>query len=190
MKWRKLAAITACLSLWALPYSAAQQIVDGRNTDIIHALTNVMVRVTEPIRIGESDGRVFSWSVAQDVRDSNKNLIIPRGSNVEMVVRTTSDNELALDLDSIVIFGRRYGLQTEDNFGANKRTAECFVGIAGPSPIISAMSGSSAATINAGPCVMSGGGVQILTRGRSIDVPAESLITFQLAQPLRAGVEE
>jgi len=190
MKWRKLAAITACLSLWALPYSAAQQIVDGRNTDIIHALTNVMVRVNETIRIEESDGRVFSGYVAQDVLDRNKNLIIPRGSNVEMVVRTTSDNELALDLDSIVIFGRRYGLQTEDNFGANKRTAECFVGIAGPSPIISAMSGSSAATINAGPCVMSGGGVQILTRGRSIDVPAESLITFQLAQPLRAGVEE
>ena len=65
MKWRKLAAITACLSLWALPYSAAQQIVDGRNTDIIHALTNVMVRVNETIRIEESDGRVFSGYVAQ-----------------------------------------------------------------------------------------------------------------------------
>ena len=187
MKWRKLAAITACLSLWALPYSAAQQIVDGRNTDIIHALTNVMVRVNETIRIEESDGRVFSGYVAQDVLDRNKNLIIPRGSNVEMVVRTTSDNELALDLDSIVIFGQRYGLQTEENSGANKGTTECFVGSAGPSPIISAMSGSSVAAINAGACVISGGGVQVLTRGRSIDVPANSLITFQLAQPMRAS---
>src|SRR5262249_23758866 len=125
---------------------------DGRNTDIIHALTNVMVRVNETIRIEESDGRVFSGYVAQDVLGRNKNLIIPRGSNVEMVVRTTSDNELALDLDSIVIFGRRYGLQTEDNFGANKRTAECFVGIAGPRNVRRRCSNSDARKIHRCSC--------------------------------------
>jgi hypothetical protein len=32
-----------------------------------------------------------------------------------------------------------------------------------------------------------GAGAQILTKGRSLNVPAESLLTYRLKQPLQAG---
>src|SRR5262249_40059549 len=48
--------------------------------------------------------------------------------------------------------------------------------------------GGKGAAIGAGAGAAAGAGVQVLTRGDRVNVPAESLLTFRLAQPLRAGV--
>ena len=197
----KLAAILAGASLWALSLSAvvnAQQIVNGRNTDIIDALTIMMVRNVDDIRTDESDGRVFSSFVAQDVRNRKGDLIIPMSSEVELIVRRLPDNEVELDLDSVTVNGQRFGLDTaahatesESNCPgtANKRTMEYAGGNPALGTFLTGMTSSAEGTSTANcACIAPGTGTRIMTRGRSIEVPANSLLTFRLVQPLRTGV--
>jgi hypothetical protein len=198
----KLAAIVAGATLWALsPVTAvnAQQIVNGRNTDIIDALTTMTVRVVFDIRTDESDGRVFASSVAQDVRNRKRDLIIPRSSQVELVVRRLPDDEMELDFDSVTINGERYALDTaayamesENNCpgATNKRTIEYAGGNPMLGNILTGMSGRAERTAAANACIAAGPGSGLMTRGNSINVPAGSLLTIQLIQPLRAGVDD
>jgi hypothetical protein len=198
----KLAAIMAGATLWALsPVAAvnAQQIVNGRNTDIIDALTTMTVRVVFDIRTDESDGRVFASSVAQDVRNRKRDLIIPRSSQVELVVRRLPDNEMELDFDSVTVNGERYALDTaayamesESNCAGatNKRTMEYAGGNPMLGNILTGMSGRAERTATANACIAAGPGTALITRGTSINVPAGSLLTIRLIQPLRAGVDD
>src|SRR6187200_1008469 len=61
----------------------------------------IAVRTNEEINATRSDGRVFSGSVAEDVRDTQGRVAIPRGTYVEMIVRQVGDKEYALDLESV-----------------------------------------------------------------------------------------
>src|SRR5262249_30757598 len=45
--------------------------------------------------------------------------------------------------------------------------------------------GGKGAAIGAGAGAAAGAGAQVLTRGRSVAIPSESLLTFNLQQPLR-----
>src|SRR3989442_10710604 len=67
----------------------------------IDAGTAINVRTSETIDAKDSDGRVFSGVVDQDVLNRNRVVVIPKGSNVDLIVRSTSDQEVALDLDAI-----------------------------------------------------------------------------------------
>lgn len=82
----------------------------------IDAGTALMVRTNEPINSRGSDGRVYSGVLDRSVRDRNGNVAIPRGSQVELVVRRLAGNGLALDLDSVIMNGGRYRLSTDENF--------------------------------------------------------------------------
>jgi hypothetical protein len=198
----KLTAIVAGATLWLLsPLTAvnAQQIVNGRNTDIIDALTTMTVRVVFDIRTDESDGRVFASSVAQDVRNRKRDLIIPRSSQVELVVRRLPDNEMELDFESVTVNGERYALDTaayameseSKCAGAtNKRPIEYAGGNPMLGNILTGMSGRAEGTPTANACIVAGPGTALMTRGSSINVPAGSLLTIQLVQPLRAGVDD
>jgi hypothetical protein len=145
--------------------ASAQDIYQPREPGLIQPFTTIQVRTTETICTAASDGRVFSGVVGKDIFDRRHNLVIQRGSNVELIVRKTAGDELALDLDSITINGNRYAAQTEKNGGGEVRSA-----------IIGAMTGG------AGPSV------PILTKGPNVDVPARSLLAFQVVEPLRPGV--
>jgi hypothetical protein len=199
---RPLSAFVVGAALWALCFASsagAQGIYRSSGAaGTIDAGTAITIRTNENIDANNSDGRIFSGVVAQDVMNRNGNIAIPKGSNVELLVRKVSSTEVALDLDSVMINGERYGLQTQQNivrsqqkegFGANKRTGEFVGGGAAIGAIIGAITGGGkGAAIGAGAGAAAGAGVQILTRGSRVNVPAESLLTFRLAQPLRAGV--
>ena len=196
----KLAAIVATLSaLSLLTVANAQQISGGRNTDIIDALTTMTVRVLDAIGTDESDGRVFPSFVAQDVRNRRRALIIPRTSEVELIVRRLPDNEMVLDLDSVTVNGERFGLDTaayelesESNCSGatNKRTID-YAGNPMLGTFLTGMTSSAAGTETAtGACIAAGTGTRLITRGSSIEVPANSLLTFRLVQPLRTGVSD
>ncbi len=168
----------------------------------IDAGTTITVRTNESIDAKDSDGRVFSSVVEQDVLDRNGNIAIPRGSDAELIVKKTSDKELVLDLDSITVNGQRYSIQGEtqtnaassqrkEGIGANKRTGRYVGGGAAIGAIIGAIAGGGkGAAIGAGAGAAAGAGAQVLTRGGTVKVPAESLLTFRLAQPLRAGIAD
>jgi hypothetical protein len=166
----------------------------SRSVETIQAGSEISVRTNEAIETRHADGQVFSGTVENDVIGRTGNVAIPRGADVELVVREIGDNDLALDLDSVSINGRRYALTTEssvtanrrEGIGTNKRTGKYVGGGAIIGAIIGGITGGGkGAAIGAGAGAAAGAGAQVLTRGDSIDVPAESLLTFRLTQPIQ-----
>jgi hypothetical protein len=159
----------------------------------------ITVRTNEPINSRRSDGRVYTGVIERDVRGDNDRLAIPRGSSVELIVRVARDNDLNLDLESVLVDGRRYAIEADehiesqrrDGVGANERTAEHVGGGAILGSIIGAIAGGGkGAAIGAAAGAAAGAGTEIATRGREVRVPAESLLTFRLERPLVVGVED
>jgi len=166
----------------------------------IAAGTTIPVRTIESIKTNHSDGRIFSAVVDQDVRDTRGAVALPAGSDVELLVRNSSNNQFVLDLESVIISGHRFAIesgnsvvdaQKADGLGANKRTGEFVGGGAAIGAIIGAIAGGGkGAAIGGGVGAAAGAGTQIATRGQSVNVPSETLVTFRLEQPLRTGVAD
>ena len=143
----------------------------------IDAGTAITVRTTEDINTSNADGRIFHGVVDQDVRDRNGNLAIPRGSDAELIARKMSNNEVALDLDSLTVNGQRFGVESASasvqsnsgtGLGVNKRTGEYVGGGALLGAIIGAIAGGGkGAAIGAGVGAAGGAGAQVLTYRRN-----------------------
>jgi hypothetical protein len=194
--YRSLRILLAGAMLWTLSFAGG---ASAQSIGTIDAGTTIAVRTNEAIDASKSDGRVFSGVVDQDVVNSGGNVAIPRGANVEMLVKNISKNQFALDLDSVTVNGRRYGIQSDDSvvssqadgLGANKRTGKFVGGGAAVGAIIGAIAGGGkGAAIGGGIGAAAGAGTQVLTRGKNVNVPAESVVTFRLQQPLQMGVAD
>jgi hypothetical protein len=162
--------------------------------------TEISVRNEETIDSGKAvEGQTFPAEVTQDVLDAAGNVVIPRGSNAQVVIRSASKggrfrgtSDLVMDLASVSIDGRKYELSTADlaerghsGIGANRRTGEFTGGGAAIGAIIGAIAGGGkGAAIGAGSGAGAGALTQILTKG-TIKVPVETVLTFRLDQPLR-----
>jgi hypothetical protein len=146
-----------------------------------------------------STGQTYSADIANDVTDSNGHVVIPKGSPAELVLRNVNSGgvagtrDMTLDLESIKVGDRRYNVDTADitqsgrqGIGANKRTAEYVGGGTVLGTLIGAAAGGGkGAAIGAISGAAAGAGTQILTRGKAVNVPAESTLRFRLDQPLR-----
>jgi hypothetical protein len=185
-----LVVFAVCALTMSVPLSA-------QSGGTVSTGTTLAVRTNEEINVFRADGRVFSGAINEDVRDSRGQVAIPRGTYVEMVVRRVSDDEYALDLESVSVNGTRMAVQTdnaltaerEEGVGANSRTGRYVGGGAAIGAIIGAITGGKdGAAIGAAAGAAGGAGAQILTRGKSVKVPPESLVTFRLQQPLVTGV--
>jgi hypothetical protein len=167
--------------------------------------TNVPIRTSEAVDVNSADGRVFTGVVDQDVMDANGRLAIPRGSTAELIVRKESNNNLSLDLDSLTINGERYSILADSNpvgtsggvksgagtIGANKTTGEYIGGGALLGAIIGAVAGGGkGAAIGTAVGAAAGAGTQIVTQGKKVNVPAESLLTFKLQRGLTVGAAD
>jgi hypothetical protein len=95
--------------------------------------------------------------------------------------------------------GTRMAVQTdsaltaekEEGIGANSRTGRYVGGGAVIGAIIGAITGGKdGAAIGGAVGAGAGAGAQVLTRGKSVKVPSESLVTFRLQQPLVTGVAD
>lgn len=163
--------------------------------------TNVSVRTEETIDSGKAaEGQTYAAEVTDDLLDANGDVVIPHGSNAQIVIRSASKggrfhgtSDLVLDLQSISVEGQEYVVSTTDltksgkqGFGANKRTAEYTGGGTALGAIIGAIAGGGkGAAIGAGAGAGGGALTQVLTKGGSIRVPAETVLTFQLDKPVR-----
>lgn len=162
--------------------------------------TILTVRTNEPISEARADGRIFTGTVDQDVLGSHGQVAIPRGSDVELIVRVARDNDLILDLDSVTVDGRRYAISADanrieadnrDTPGANSRTGRYVGGGAVLGAILgAAIGGGKGAAIGAAAGAGAGATAQIATSGREVHVPPESLVTFRLDRPLVVGVRD
>jgi outer membrane lipoprotein SlyB len=163
--------------------------------------TLVSVRTEETIDSGKAaEGQTFAAEVTQSVRDESGATVIPRGANAQIIItsaskggRFTKASDLSLDLKSVAIGGRQYRLSTVDiqqrgkaGLGANRRTAEYSGGGAALGAIIGAIAGGGkGAGIGAGAGAGAGAITQVVTKGGSIKVPVETVLTFKLDKPLR-----
>ena len=162
--------------------------------------TLLSVRTNETIDTHSRDGLIYYGRIAEDVRGTDGQVAIPRGSDVEMTVRRSRDNDLILDIESITAYGQRYAIDTQaqriegsarQGVGANRRTGEYVGGGAVLGTILGAIAGGGkGAAIGAAAGAAAGAGGQVLTRGRSVYVPAESIINFRLDQGFAVDVPD
>jgi hypothetical protein len=171
---------------------------------VIDAETMLKVRTSEPIDVKTADGLVFKGTIDEDVLDRNGEVAVPVGSTVEMLARKNGD-EMTLDLESVTVNGQRYAVLADTStigtsgqlesgartIGANKDTATYVGGGALLGTIIGAIAGGGkGAAIGAAVGAAGGAGAQIITKGRSLYLPSESVVTFRLARRLNVGVED
>ena len=156
--------------------------------------TQLAIRTNEVIDSATSAaGQRFSAQMYADVPDSSGAIVIPRGSDVELVIRSTAGSDLVLDIDTLVVAGQRYVVSTSDleqkggqGIGANRRTAAMVGGGAAVGAVIGAiLGGGKGAAIGAGVGAAGGAGVQVLTKGKEVRVPAETILNFRLDTDLR-----
>jgi hypothetical protein len=127
----------------------------------------ISVRTNEAIDANRTDNRIYTGIVAQDVLGRDRRVAIPRGSTVELMVRPSrNNNELILDMESVMVNGQRYAVQTDPNQ---------VVGTAGSDNIIGSIIGG-----------IRGGRV----RGRDVRIPRDQVMTFRLQRPLDVGVPD
>ena len=161
--------------------------------------TEVAVRTDDTIDSGKAvPDQTYAAEVYRDVLDQTGAVVIPHGSNAQIVIRSarggrvTGTSDLVLDLQSVSVDGRLYQLSTTDlaqtgraGLGKNKRTGEFAGGGAIIGAVIGAIAGGGkGAAIGAGAGAAAGAGAQGATKGGSIRVPAETILTFQLDRPL------
>lgn len=202
--WMSAVAIILT-GLW-VPQTAHAQVFTPAST--IPAGVSIPVRTSDMIDSTATDGRIYTGVVDSDVTDVNGRTAIPRGSTAELMVKR-SGNEMALDLESVTVNSQRYAITSNPStvgtsgslgstiesgagtLGANKTTGEYVGGGALLGTIVGAIAGGGkGAAIGAAVGAAAGAGTQIATHGKTVNVPAESLLTFQLTQPLTLGIAD
>lgn len=174
------------------------------NVKLLPAGTDINVRTNVAIDSKKAvEGHRYSAEIADDVRDSQGGVIIPKGSDAELIIRTMSNGgatgtpDVMLDLDSVTINGQRYVVNTTDvqesgkqGLGRNKRTAKMVGGGAALGALIGAIAGhGKGAAIGAAAGAGAGATAQVLTRGKEVHVPAETLLRFRLDTDLNLNPE-
>ncbi len=159
-------------NLWLIPIVMITSQLPLAAAEILPG-TSIQVRSDNPIEVGHWDrGRVYPAHVAADVFGREGQMVVPRGSYAELLVRQTGPGQYALDLESLTVHGQRYVLDTtgpQYNMPqANYRQGNGVLGA-----IAGAIAGAE--------------GQQVVPRGAEIRVPAGSLITFNLQEPLHVA---
>jgi hypothetical protein len=138
---------------------------DSETFTILERGTVIPVRTSEAIDVEKSDNRIYIGIVDREVRGDDGRLAIPRGSEVELIVRATSDNTLVIDMESVVANRQRYAIKTDAKRIESQRDDSLIGGIVG------AISGGEG-------------------RGRAVKVPRDSVVTFRVQRALEMGVPD
>jgi hypothetical protein len=163
----------------------------------IPAGTNLTIRINQHISVKTSHaGDRFDGEVVDPVVGDNDRVVIPRGSPVTGVVVAShrrghfkGSSILELRLTYLTLNGTRYALDTKDltqtKKGKGKRSAAFIGGGTGLGMLVGGVA-SGGVGLLVGGLVGAGGGTALggLTGNRDIDIPAESIVRFKLADNL------
>jgi len=161
---------------------------------VLPSNTEIRVRTSTEIPSKPAANAVYTARIADDIVDQAGNVAIPRGSQARLEAYPTDDGkDTYLDLSSVTVDGRRYLLNTQNGgknssapggLGTNKRTAKYVGGGAAVGALLGAIfGGGKGAAIGALAGGGAGAGAQVYT-GRDKAVPAETVLSFKLAQNL------
>ena len=178
------------------PAPGAAPIVRPADVNIA-AGTNLTIRINQHISVKTSRaGDRFTGEVEDPVIGDNNQVVIPRGSPVSGVVVVShrrghfkGSSMLELRLTYLTLNGTRYALDTHDltqtKKGKGKRTAAFVGGGTGLGMLVGGVATGGVGLL-VGGLVGAGGGTALggLTGNRDIDIPAESIVRFKLADNL------
>lgn len=155
--------------------------------------TEIKVRTDTAIPAKPTAGAAYTATISDDVPGTSGNIAIPRGSRARLVATPTNDGkDMLLDLRSVTVNSRRYDLTAAgggksaggSGLGANTRTAKYVGGGAAVGAVLGALlGGGKGAAIGALVGGAGGAGAQVLT-GKKQGIPAETQLSYKLAQPL------
>jgi hypothetical protein len=169
-----------------------------KEAKVIATGTEIQIRTNESIDSeSASPGQLFSGEVTEAVNDLAGSTAIPARSPAKFLILSMSSGhvsspDLVLDLDSVTINGRVHRVYTSElkesnrkGVGENKRTAELLGGGAAIGSLVGAIfGGGRGAAIGAGSGAGGGFVTELLTRGKHVKVPAETILHFRLDKPL------
>jgi hypothetical protein len=173
--------------------------LQARPSMVVPTGTQISVRTNDDIDSTTAhEGQRFSAVLANDVVGSSGEVLLRKGSDAELVLRevssggTTRSPDLTLDLQSVTTGGRTYRVSTTDlekgnnsGIGKNKRTATMVGGGAVLGTLLGAIAGGGkGAAIGAVSGAAVGGTAQVLTKGKEVKVPSETVLNFKLDEPL------
>jgi len=162
----------------------------------IPAGSDVSVRTIDSVD-SERDrrGQTYRASIDQPVI-VNGQTVIPRGADAVVMLSDSQQSGkiegkavLTLELRSITINGRTYdstsSTVSRESGSRGSRSAKVIGGTAALGAIIGAIAGGGrGAAIGAGSGAAVGTAAQVITSGQKVKVPAETLLTFTLQNPL------
>ena len=155
------------------------------------------MRTNEAIVSTNAEGRTYQGEIATEVVDADKKVLLPRGAQVELVVLGGQGEERRQRRGSPARTaerdrgGQTYLVVSEEvkktsGLGANRRTAETVGGGAALGTLIGAAAGGGTGAVIGGLVgAAAGAAVQVLTQGKEVRIPAESVLRFQLDEPIR-----
>jgi len=158
--------------------------------------TILMVRTltaidTDRNRIGDP----FEATLDQPIMLADQ-IVVPRNSKVKGVIshaqesgKLTGQSQLMLELTGLDANGKSYYLRTSDYSETGSSRADQTVKTVGGTAVIGAVIGAIAgggkgAAIGAASGAAVGAGVQVLTRGEVLRIPAETALEIRLQSPL------
>ena len=161
--------------------------------------TPIEVRTNETIEADETAaGYTYSAMVTRAIVGADGNVLVPQGSPAQLVVQgveqggAVTGDKVQLGLRSITVNGRAYLVETDttttgdQGLGANRRTAKWVGGGAALGTLVGAIAGGGAgAAIGAAVGAAGGAAGQVLTKGDTVRVPAETVLTYRLDEPVR-----
>jgi hypothetical protein len=189
--WHKAAIfLLAFCSLAA----SGQQGSTGKNqqtsTGTIPAGTEIKVRADQQITADTKNvGKSYPGTVSQAVVDGAGNTLIAKGARAELKT-IASGSKVAVDLAAVTVNNTKYNIEANPyktgSVGANKTTAKYAGGGALAGLLIGAIAGGGkGAAIGTLAGGAAGAGAQVLTAGKSINIPPETVLTFKTAQELQ-----
>jgi hypothetical protein len=163
---------------------------------VVPAGTTLTVRTSQTLSSKTSQaGAVFHGSTMSPIRIGGE-VVIPAGSEVVGIVKQAKKAGkikgaavLSLALESVTIDGHTYNIATEaisqTSTGKGKRSAAVIGGGTGLGAVIGGIAGGGKGAA-IGALVGAGAGTvgAATTGNREIELPAESALSFKLAQPL------
>lgn len=163
----------------------------------VPAGTTLAIRINQRISVKTTPaGSPFDGELVEPYTDASGRVVLPRGTPVEGVVEASHERGhfkgasiLELRLTALKLNGQRYPLAThnltETKKGKGKRSAAFIGGGTGLGALIGGIAGGGKGALIGG---LAGGGAGTagagLTGNRDLDIPAESIVHFRLAQDL------
>ena len=163
----------------------------------IPAGTSLTIRIDQRISVKSSrSGDTFTGEIVEPVLASDNGVLLPKGTQVAGVVDVShrrghfkGRSLLELRLTTLTLNGTQYPVETNDlarsKKGKGKRSAALIGGGAGLGMLVGGLASGGAGLVIGG---LAGGGagtaVAGLTGNRDIDIPAESIVRFRLADDL------